>query len=87
MPCMDVFADREAAEEAAERKIKLEDKVDFLEAALCAAMKALDGDYSRFNFEEAGIKKEELRNWWHNHRRKDERRLARNDKKSKDSNI
>jgi hypothetical protein len=41
MSCIDIFADREAAQGFISKRIQLEYKVDVLEAALCASMKVL----------------------------------------------
>lgn len=82
MPCIDHYAERESQRELAR-------ELNFLRAALCATMTALestlkdiapDSDVPRFVRRHTelskihGISEKELRTWWENHKRDDERR-------------
>lgn len=74
MPCIDILADRDAKNEKARYVSQLEDKLQFLEAALCGALKITG--LQQIDYKEAGIDKRELQRWWYNHKRRDKRRLA-----------
>lgn len=62
-----------------------EERIEFLEAALCAVMTQrandLGGDpedvYAGIDYNEAGITKKELKKWWEAHQAKDAERRAR----------
>lgn len=65
-----------------------EERIEFLEAALCAVMTKrasdLGGDpedvYAGIDYNEAGITKKELKKWWEAHQAKDAERRAREER-------
>lgn len=82
MPCIDHYAEQES-------RLEVALELNFLRAALCATMTALEStlddrdpgyDAPRFVHRHTdlakfhGIKEKELRDWWENHKREDERR-------------
>lgn len=71
MPCYDAGpSDREVAHE-------LQNRVEWLEAALCASLNALgDNPLMKINYKEAGITAHQLISWWDNHQAKDRMRRA-----------
>lgn len=85
MPCYDGRDSHEAI------AIEQKERIAFLEAALCATLRALDAtaakqkdlvkilgpsddgvvNYPLIDYERAGISKEQLREWWNAHRKRD----------------
>lgn len=76
------------ARERAERERHISEelkKIDFLEAALCAALRGLEYEsgnkmYLRIDFKEAGIEQTKLMDWYKVHKKKDAKRLEREKK-------
>ncbi len=77
MPCLDIFANEDAAIERNRKIYELENKIEFLEASLCNAMKVLDEHSLKIDYSNAGIDRNQLRRWWYNHKRKDARKQKR----------
>jgi hypothetical protein len=86
MPCRDGGWDDS---ELGWRRAK--EKIAFLEASLCAALTALQkfswSPFDRIDYEEAGIKKEELTGWWLNHKREDAARRKKEEKEKEKQDL
>jgi hypothetical protein len=82
MPCLSHGYDDESSSSNA-RVSRLEDDVERLEAALCAALTFIERHpgltkfYSETDWKEAGITKEKVASWWVAHKKKDQARRAR----------
>ena len=97
MPCRDYYDENPSAYYS-DTIQGLKDQISFAESALCQTLAAFQRKINEqefdaikgvtpldhIDFEEAGIKREELDAWWADHKRKDEAsRIAEEEKKSK----
>jgi hypothetical protein len=91
MPCRDG-----GAYDSPEYQRKLDkEKIAFLEASLCAALTAFENmknymsndPFDWIDYEEAGIKKEELTGWWNNHLHEDAARRKKEEKEKEKQDL
>lgn len=87
MPCRDYYDDHPEAYFRDVTQPALQKQISFAESALCAALDALDranansshpqhSSMSWINFEEAGIKEKELKEWLKKHKELDKKHRA-----------
>ena len=79
MPCRDDWGQSYPVENPINKRLEMSNK--FLSAALCAVMTYLEHAHPRayddIDYREAGITKEELRDWWAKHKVDDAKRKCR----------